>query len=469
MKKQDGVPLGSESSGKTQQPLLGMVIVAVIAALIVGVIALVAFADLAGGSTWPFGGASPPNIDGSKWYDVTRSAIAVVGLAGLGGGAIIAYRRQQTTERRQAIEEARQKTEAARQRTEEARSSLERDRHEFEVEKRKDSDLADLRARYAKAAEQLGHSKAAVRLAGVYAMAALADDWLTAGNDQQQKVCVDVLCAYLRMPYDPDEADVGEKEVRLTIFSVIRDKMQDPDLATSWCALTLDFTGAVVDGGTLSGVTTKGQMLFDRARFVGDFTLEDAKVVDGKISFQHAAFVGGGVSFSRASVEGGHILFDSARFSGGDLSLSWARFSGGNITFSQASFTDGLISFDDVVMSGGHLSISSPEFKGGVLTLANAELGGGRCRIAGWNFHEGAIRFHQTKFVGTDVNLAGIVVKNGGGFVVDFSSPQLWTVPPKVPAARDAESPWGGSVEALGPARYILPQSWPPTEESLPW
>ena len=53
------------------------------------------------------------------------------------------------------------------------------------------------RARYGEAAAQLGHGNAAIRLAGVYAMAQLADDW--ADPDARQQ-CVAVLCAYLRMP-----------------------------------------------------------------------------------------------------------------------------------------------------------------------------------------------------------------------------------------------------------------------------
>src|SRR5579859_5410995 len=57
-----------------------------------------------------------------------------------------------------------------------------------------------LNERFATAAGQLGGDKPpAVRLAGVYAMAGLADDW-----EKNRQTCVDVLCAYLRMPYDPD-------------------------------------------------------------------------------------------------------------------------------------------------------------------------------------------------------------------------------------------------------------------------
>jgi hypothetical protein len=56
-----------------------------------------------------------------------------------------------------------------------------------------------LNERFATAAGQLGSDKPpAVRLAGVYAMAGLADDW-----EENRQTCVDVLCAYLRMPYEP--------------------------------------------------------------------------------------------------------------------------------------------------------------------------------------------------------------------------------------------------------------------------
>src|SRR5689334_7800894 len=57
-----------------------------------------------------------------------------------------------------------------------------------------------LNERFATAAGQLGGDKpSAVQLAGVYAMAVLADDW-----KENRQVCVDVLCGYLRMPYEPD-------------------------------------------------------------------------------------------------------------------------------------------------------------------------------------------------------------------------------------------------------------------------
>jgi hypothetical protein len=59
--------------------------------------------------------------------------------------------------------------------------------------------------RFTAIAAQLGDAQPAVRLAGADAMAGLADDW-----KQNRQTCVDVLCAYLRLPYDPDPGDAAD-------------------------------------------------------------------------------------------------------------------------------------------------------------------------------------------------------------------------------------------------------------------
>ena len=69
---------------------------------------------------------------------------------------------------------------------------------EFDATQRRVTDL------YTKAADQLGSDKAAVRLAGLYALERLAQ-----GNPSHRQTIVDVICAYLRMPYmPPDDATV---------------------------------------------------------------------------------------------------------------------------------------------------------------------------------------------------------------------------------------------------------------------
>ena len=142
-----------------------------------------------------------------------------------------------------------------------------------------------LNERFATAADRLGSDRrSAVRLAGVYAMAGLADDW-----PENRQTCVDVLCAYLRLPYNPDpgeSADPDEesayqrnREVRHTVIRVITAHLQaDMAEAKSWQGLNLDFTGVVFDGGDFSG-----------AEFSG-----------GEVSFVGPGFSGGTVDFTNA-------------------------------------------------------------------------------------------------------------------------------------------------------------------------
>lgn len=187
------------------------------------------------------------------------------------------------------------------------------------------ADASQLADRYTTAAEQLGHDQAAVRLAGVYALARLADDW-----EEQRQVCIDVLCAYLRIPYEPDptQADhkAGEREVRWTIIRVIRSHLLDP---AAWCTHSLDFTDATFDGGDLS-----------HSHFLGT------------VDFGGANFSGSTVDFHRAQFSGGTVNFNSATFSGGTVRFGGANFSGSTVNFNGANFSDGTVNFDDATFSG---------------------------------------------------------------------------------------------------------------------
>ena len=53
---------------------------------------------------------------------------------------------------------------------------------------------------YTRAVEQLGHDEAPVRLGALYSLMHLAQ-----ANPDRRQTVVDVLCAYLRMPYAPPE------------------------------------------------------------------------------------------------------------------------------------------------------------------------------------------------------------------------------------------------------------------------
>ncbi|MFJ8620970.1 pentapeptide repeat-containing protein [Streptomyces clavifer] len=256
------------------------------------------------------------------------------------------------------------------------------------------ADAMQLAERYTKAAEQLGHDQAAVRLAGVYAMARLADDW-----EEQRRVCVDVLCAYLRMPYETDTGGEGymkgEREVRLTIIRTIRDHLQDPTTATTWCGHDLDFTGAIFDGGDFgSAAFTGGTVSFRGATFIG-----------GIVGFSRATFTGGTVNFYGATFSGGIVGFSRAMFSGSTVEFGAVTVSGGTVDFNRAKFTDGLASFCHARFTDGIVNFNRARFSGGRVNFSRAVFTGGTANFSRAAFTDGTVEFNDTRFSGGTVLL----------------------------------------------------------------
>lgn len=150
------------------------------------------------------------------------------------------------------------------------------------------ADAAALAARYQDAASQLGHDKAAVRLAGVYAMSRLADDWL-----EERQTCIDVLCAYLRLPWQKSaksNAADDEAQVRRTIASVINRHVA-ADATVSWAVNDFDFTRAELRDFVLEGCVFAGEVTFSRAQFIGECVLDDI-AFDSGASFAACAILG---------------------------------------------------------------------------------------------------------------------------------------------------------------------------------
>jgi hypothetical protein len=132
----------------------------------------------------------------------------------------------------------------------------------------------------------LGDADVAVRVAGVYGMAAVADESATFAHRQQ---CIDVLCGYLRLPYDPDWGSSrlsefvstttwsatppainieeqrrqairqNDREVRKTIIRVVSRHLQG-NADTSWSGNDFDFTGVLFEDTS-----------FDKVRFAGEY------------------------------------------------------------------------------------------------------------------------------------------------------------------------------------------------------
>jgi uncharacterized protein YjbI with pentapeptide repeats len=188
---------------------------------------------------------------------------------------------------------------------------------------------------YTKAADQLGSDKAPVRLAGIYALERLAQN-----NPDQRQTVVNVLCAYLRMPYtvidrheriegEPEGADAAigdvdaaatrkrereqEMQVRLAAQRILAKHLRPlPSrvVETFWTGIELDLTGATLLNFDFSYCTAH-EAAFDDARFYGATSFARANFGQ-KVSFTRAWF-GEDARFVGVHVDG-MALFAEARF-----------------------------------------------------------------------------------------------------------------------------------------------------------
>lgn len=253
--------------------------------------------------------------------DTLKTALLVIGGSGALAGLYVAYRKQRTDE-----------------------ASHLRDQDKLFTE------------RYTAAVAQLGSDKAAVRLGGVYALARIADD-----SERDRPTCLEVLCAYLRMPYDPNdpEFDPSERQVRTTAQSAIgaRLRREHPgfwpeariDLSGAHLiglkfhridVLTFDAVGATFDGDTgFGGATFRRSAGFGGANFHGP-TVFSHSSFHGKAGFDKATF-SGGAAFFGARFGGDPALVGGTAFLGATfVGAAWfgeATFSG-NTQFDGARF-----------------------------------------------------------------------------------------------------------------------------------
>jgi uncharacterized membrane protein YidH (DUF202 family) len=304
---------------------------------------------------------------------------------------------------------------------------------------------------YTKAVEQLGSEKAPVRLGGLYALERLAQ-----ANPTQRQTVINVLCAYLRMPFEPPgdpaprkegarsnaapddpaaaEAPGGEStvptapdqatgdwerrtqelQVRLTAQRILTNHLRPgPDqqrpVATFWSNSDLDLAGAMLIDLDLSdchpreaqfdGASFAGRALFRGAWFAEAAWFDGASFA-GNAYFNSARFAGH-AAFNRASFAG-DARFDQASFAEGamfngasfaeDAWFNQASFAG-DAWFSGASFAE-IARFDQASFAGDTL-FSEANFAEDALFIRASFAGG--AQFNGANFAEGA-QFNGANF-----------------------------------------------------------------------
>jgi len=197
---------------------------------------------------------------------------------------------------------------------------------------------------FAKAVEQLGDDKAPVRLGALYALERLAQN-----NAGQRPTVVDVLCAYLRMPYEmpgdepaADRAEARDRaqelEVRRTAQEILAEHGRPGNGELFWPGCRINLSGAVLVNVDFGGCRLasarflkarfRGPAIFHGATFEGDATFAGAtfdKRIDAYLGrrrwyladagFDQAQFLGQATFFECAF--SGRVSFNAATFHGG--------------------------------------------------------------------------------------------------------------------------------------------------------
>jgi len=252
--------------------------------------------------------------------------------------------------------------------------------------------------RFGAAAQMLASPEPANQLAGIYALAGLADDW-----DNGRQTCINVLCGYLRLPYTPPSdlteesapeqiqhhtQQLAHRQVRHALLDLIGERLRTkPEPGRTWHGYTFDFAGATVDGGNLAGI-----QVIEGTRM----NFETANFTSGEVSFYLARFAGGAMFFGGAKFTSGRVSFNDAEFANGQVSFSGAKFIGGHVDFSVAEFAGCQISFFDAEFTAGQVDFIGAEFAGGQISFGGAEFTGGH------------VDFRQAKFSGGDVDLGQV-------------------------------------------------------------
>ncbi|WP_243790351.1 pentapeptide repeat-containing protein [Saccharopolyspora gloriosae] len=140
-------------------------------------------------------------------FDQRSTGADALRTGGLAAGSVVALYALWLNDRRRRVEERRQKLDQRRQALDQERYDLERRRQELEDRRTDhDRDRAD-DERFARAVELLGHEADQVRVGAMHALAGLARS-----RPYYTQTVLDVLCSYLRRPFDHPKWTIPESD-----------------------------------------------------------------------------------------------------------------------------------------------------------------------------------------------------------------------------------------------------------------
>jgi uncharacterized protein YjbI with pentapeptide repeats len=180
--------------------------------------------------------------------------------------------------------------------------------------------------RFKVAAELLAGDQVGLRIAGVSAMASLADDW-----EAQRQMCVDTLIDTFKLAKD-------DPEVANKIFRALRSRLSLRWGAVSWSSLDFDFSGLEFHGADFSELRFGGTVIFDGAEFSGEQTSFERTTFDA-LRCHGTTFTDTVVNFRNAVFDGSLTEFVGCEFVRTKIDLRGSELRSRRLHFSRCEFT----------------------------------------------------------------------------------------------------------------------------------
>ncbi|GAB86845.1 hypothetical protein QBL07_024255 (plasmid) [Gordonia rubripertincta] len=341
-------------------------------------------------------------VTNENWGDFWRAAATpygatTAGLFALSAGGLAFYNGHEERKVNQAVEDR---------------------RHDAET-------IRTLRERYTAAVEQLANDSTTISQAGVYAIAALADDWLSITQTADAQVCINLLCAYLRSaPVDASATELPpDQPVRDTIMRTIAAHLTAPDpdesagtASKTWRDLDYDFTGAHLYDVNLDRVVFRGERTdFTDVHFHGQkASFRETEFRASRTRFERAEFHNRITSFHDAKFHSEHTAFFGTKFNGVSVFFTNAQFLGDAIHFEDAVFMNQSvtsfagaqvwcrkdISFDVAEFHSSRTNFDSAEFHTPVATFADVQFDSRRTSFQNVQFYTDQASFMRSGFDG---------------------------------------------------------------------
>lgn len=367
-------------------------------------------------------------LDWERFWPNAGQPFATVlgGLAVLGGGALALYNGRATRDHDRGIASTEQ-------------------RHETTKE---------LNSRFTTASGQLGNqTSAAIRQAGAYALAALANDWDQQEDAAQKQVCIDVLCGYLRSTdqHPADETTTpprADNEVKATIQQIIADHLRpEQDKTTGrWSTNTIDLSD-----------TDLRNVNFKNCQFLANAKFDNAKLLGNSANFTYAHFAGA-ASFNKTTFKvATQIRMDHIKFTGTSADFYEASFAAAtDINFFKATFKANRTNFIRANFNAIHIGFEGAQFK----SSQKVSFGNVKFRANELSFEQAVFNSPRTNFfrvtfdVSDRADFRDIQIIRDS--TIDFSRPKYWDNTKMI-------FNWGD--DATQAPDSVFPDEWPPTDD----